>query len=260
MKIYGSADEAIADIPDGVTIAAHSWTICGTPSHLISAVIRKGIKDITLICPNFLPISRIEKMHPGPASLLPQLKKVITAGIGGARAVGIDDKGFIGDRVAAGRLEIEVVPHGIWIERLHAAAMGLGGFYNPVGVGTSVEEGKEKRIIDGKEYFLEKPCRPDVGLIKAHKADTIGNLVYYKAERSSNPIIGMASKLTIVEVDYLVEAGEINPDVVVTPGVYVDRVVKIPEGDVGSEKQKKELIEIILETEGLRRLMFKKGS
>ena len=255
-KIYACADEAVADIPDGVIIAAHTWGLCGTPSHLFAAIMRRGIKDITLLCTNFLPISGIEDVLPGPTSLLPQLKKVITPGIGGARALGTDDKGFLDDRVRSGQLETEVIPHGIWIERLHAAAMGLGGFYNPVGVGTSVEAGKEKRVIDGREYFLEKPIRPDVGLIKAHKADTFGNLVYYKASRGSNPIIAMASKLTIVEVDELVEEGEIDPEVVVTPGVYVDRIVKIPEGDVGSARQKRDLIKTILENEMLRRVLL----
>lgn len=136
-------------------------------------------------------------------ALLPQLKKLITPGIGGARIIGTDDKGFLGDRVKTGQLEIEVIPHGIWIERLHAAAMGLGEFYNPVGVGTS-----------------------------------------------------------IAEVDELVEVGEIDPEMIVTAGVYIDRIVKIPEGDVGSAKQKRDLIAMFLENEMIRRLVFgpmKKG-
>lgn len=256
-KVFAGADEAVADIPDGVSIAMHSWGVCGTPHHLIAAVMRKSIRDITLLCTNFLPLPAIvESVLPTPASLLPQLRKLITPGIGGARLIGTDDKGFLGDRVKTGQLEIEVIPHGIWIERLHAAAMGLGGFYNPVGLGTSVEAGKEKRVIDGKEYFLEKPFRPDVGLIKAHKADKLGNLTYYAASRGSNPIIAMAAKLTIVEVDELVEVGEIDPEMVVTPGVYIDRVVKIPEGDTGSAKQKKDLIAVFLENEMIRRIVL----
>lgn len=261
-KIYNSADEAVADIPDGVSIAMHSWGLCGTPSHLIAAIMRKGVKDITLLCTNFLPMPGIESVLPSPPSLLPQLKKLITPGIGGARIIGTDDKGFLGDRVKTGQLEIEVVPHGIWIERLHAAAMGLGGFYNPVGVGTSIAEGKEKRVIDGVEYLLEKPFRPDVGVIKAHRADKLGNLTYYAASRGSNPIIAMASKLNIAEVDELVEVGEIDPEMIVTAGVYIDRIVKIPEGDVGSAKQKRDLIAMFLENEMIRRLVFgpmKKG-
>jgi len=255
-KVYNSADEALAGIPDGVIIAAHTWGFCGTPSHLFAAVMRTKIKDITLLSTNFIPLGPLESVLPGPTSLLPQLKKVITPGIGGARAMGTDDKGFLDDYVASGQLETEVIPHGIWIERLHAAAMGLGGFYNPVGVGTSVEEGKEKRIIDGREYFLEKPIHPDVGFIKAHKADTFGNLVYYKASRGSNPIIAMAAKLTIAEVDELVEEGELDPELIVTPGAFVDRIVKIPEGGVGSAKQKQDLMQFIMGDAVLRKVLL----
>jgi 3-oxoacid CoA-transferase A subunit len=255
-KVFENSDEALAGIPSGVIIAAHTWGFCGTPSHLFAAIMRSNIQDITLLCPNFLPFGALEKFLPGPTSLLPKLRKVITPGIGGARAMGTDDKGFLDDYVSSGQLETEVIPHGIWIERLHAAAMGLGGFYNPVGVGTSIETGKEKRTIDGKEYFLEKPIRPDVGLIKAHKADTFGNLVYYKASRGSNPIIAMASKLTIVEVDEIVEEGEIDPEMIVTPGVYIDRIVKIKEGDVGSAKHKQDLMQFITGDAVLRKVLL----
>ena len=261
-KIYATADEAVADIPDGVSIALHSWGFAGTPNHLIAAIVRKGIKDITLICTNF-GITPFESQLPGPGSLLTQLKKLITPGIISPRQFGPLVRESLGDMVATGKLESEVIPHGIWIERLHAAAMGLGGFYNPVGVGTTVEEGKEKKSIDGKEYFLEKPLQPDVGLIKAHKADKLGNLTYYEVSRGSNPIVAMASKLTIVEVDEIVEVGALDPEAIVTPMIYVDRIVKIPEGDIGSAKQKKELLRSLVENEFVRQMMLaesKKGS
>ena len=255
-KVYASADEALAGIPDGVVMAAHTWGFCGTPHHLFAAIMRSNIKDITLLCPNFMPFGALEKFLPGPTSLLPKLKKVITPGIGGSRAMGTDDKGFLDDYVKSGQLETEVIPHGIWIERLHAAAMGLGGFYNPVGVGTDVETGKEKRVIDGREYFLEKPIRPDVGIIKALKADRFGNLVYYGASRGSYPIIAQASRLNIVEVDELVEEGEIDPETIVTPGIYIDRIVKIQEAEVGSAKQKKELMQLIMGDAVLRKVLL----
>ncbi len=260
-KVYSSAEEALAGIPDGVSMAAHQWGLTGTPSHLFAAIMRSDIKDITLLCTNFLPTGNLEKILPGAVSLVPKLKKLITPGIGGARAFGIADKGFLDDVVQSGKLVTEVIPHGIWIERLHAAAMGLGGFYNPVGVGTSVESGKEIRTIDGKKYMFEKPIQPDVGLIKAYKADTFGNLIYYKASRGSNPIIAMASTLTIVEVDEIVDEGELDPEMIVTPGVYVDRIVKIKEGDVGSDKHKRDLIKFIMSDEVLRKIMVspKKG-
>ncbi|MBN1691685.1 MAG: CoA transferase subunit A [Dehalococcoidia bacterium] len=255
-KIFASADEALADVPDGVIMATHTWGFCGTPSNLFAAIMRSNIKDITLLCPNFFPHGALEKFLPGPASLLPKLKKLITPGIGGARAVGLADKGFCDDYVKSGQLETEVIPHGIWIERLHAAAMGLGGFYNPVGVGTDVEIGKEKRVIDGREYFLEKPIRPDVGLIKARKADRFGNLVYYGSSRGAHPIIAMASKLTIVEVDEVVEEGELDPEAIITPGVYVDRIVKLQEGDVGSDKHRRELMQFVMGDVILRRILL----
>jgi len=260
-KIYPSADEAVADIPDGVSIAMHSWGFAGTPNHLVAAIKRKGIKDITLLCTNFL-ITPFESQLPGPGSLLIQIKKLITPGIVSPRQFGPEVGEVLGDLVATGKLETEVIPHGIWIERLHAAAMGLGGFYNPVGVGTTVEEGKERKIINGKEYFLEKAFQPDVGLIKAHKADKLGNLIYYKISRGSNPIVAMASKLTIAEVDEIVEVGGLDPETIVTPMIYVDRIVKIPEGDVGSAKSKRELLRTLLENEFVRRGLFgesKKG-
>lgn len=245
-KVYETADKAVADIPDGVTIAAYYCAFCGTPHNLIAALTRTTIKDITLTTSVFIRAGKLEEVLPGPYALLPQCKKIITPGIGGARTFGTEDKGFLDTFISEGRLDLEVIPHGNWIERMHAAAMGLGGYYTPIGVGTSVEVGKEKKIIDGKEYFLEKPLRPDVGLIKAHKADRFGNLTYYKASRAANPIIAMASKLTIAEVDELVEEGEIDPEMVVTPGIYVDRIVRIEPGDVGSAKQKIDVMNFIL--------------
>ena len=256
-KIYPSADEAVADIRDGVSIALHSWGLAGTPYHLIAAIKRKGIKDITLYCPNFgiLPFESYSQL-PAPGCLLNQLKKVITPGIASPRQFGPATVDILGDRTAVGKLETEIIPHGIWIERLHAAAMGLGGFYNPVGVGTTVEEGKEKRVIDGREYFFEKAFQPDVGLIKADKADKLGNLVYRKISRGSNPIVAMASRLTIVEVDEIVEVGELDPEAIVTPMIYVDRIVKIPEGEIGSAKSMKELISQLVKNEAISRVML----
>jgi len=256
-KVWPSAAEAVVDIPDGAFIAMHCQVFEGTPSHLIRALIDKGVKNLTLMCTNFVPVPSIEEVLPLPASLLPQLKKVITAGIIGARTVGEERGGWLGDAVSSGRLKTEVLPHGVYYGRLHAAAMGYGGYYEPVGVGTTIAEGKEVRVIDGKEYYLEKPLRPDFGIIKAHKADRLGNLTYYGGSRAANPDIAIASKLNIVEVDELVEVGEIDPEIVVTPGIYIDRIVVIPEGDVGSAKQKRELIRNLLGNEMMRKSMLR---
>ena len=129
-----------------------------------------------------------------------------------------------------GELEWEPVPQGILAERIRAGGAGLGGFYSPVGVGTIIEEGKEKKVINGREYLLEMPIRGDFALVRAYKADKIGNLIYRGAARSFNPLIAMAADVVIAEVEEIVETGEIDPEHVVTPGVYVDRIVKIPEG------------------------------
>jgi 3-oxoacid CoA-transferase A subunit len=249
-KMYLTADEAVADIRDGCSIALYSWGLAGTPYHLIAAIKRLGIKDITLYCPNFgiLPVESRNQL-PGPGCLINHLRKVITPGIAGPRQFGPETVDILGDRIASGKLEAEIIPHGIWIERLHAAAMGLGGFYNPVGVGTMVEAGKEKRLIDDREYFLEKAFQPDVGLIKADKADKLGNLVYRRISRGANPIIAMASRLTIVEVDEIVEVGKLDSEAIVTPMIYVDRIVKIPEGEIGSAKSMKELVRRLVRNE-----------
>ncbi len=127
-----------------------------------------------------------------------------------------------------GKIEIEVVPQGTLAERIRCGAGGLGGFYTPVGVGTVVEKGKEKRVIGGKEYILEMPLVADFALIKAYQADTLGNLVYRKTARAFNPVMAMAAKVTIVEVDEVVPVGELDPEVIVTPHVYVQRIVEVP--------------------------------
>lgn len=254
-KVFNSSAEALADIPDGVSIGMWNWGLSGTPHHMIRALIDKGIKDIILYC-TLVVHTPIEDLFPSPSSLIPQVKKLITAGIGGARIVGLDDKGFLGDRVKTGQLETEVLPFGIWIERLHAGAMRLGGFYNPVGAGTTIEKGKEKKIIDGEEYFFEKAFRPEVGIVKAYKADRLGNLTYYGVSRGASPIVAMASKLVIAEVDELVEPGEIDAEMVVTPGVFVDRIVKIPESGLGSERFKRDNYAAILENEFARKIVL----
>ena len=140
-----------------------------------------------------------------------------------------------------GKIALEVTSHGTLAERIRAGGSGIGGFYTPTGIGTVLEEGKEKKIIDGKEYILEKSLRADFSFIRAHKADKRGNLVYRGSERAANPYMAMAADITIAEVDEIVEVGELDPEVIVTPGIFVDRIVKIPEGALGSYKQRAEL-------------------
>jgi 3-oxoacid CoA-transferase A subunit len=235
-----TVEEAMSGIKDGDSVAIHFWGLTGTPGYLLRYLKACGVKDLTLYCNNFLPgMAILEEMGlVNITSLLPQLKRVVSPFIGGRafRRLGADETEDIFEgRVKRGELELETSTHGVFIERFMAGAMGSGGFYSPIGINTIIEKDKERRIIDGKEYILEKPIRPDIGLIKAHKADKLGNLVYHGTSRGANPIIAMASKLTIVEVFDIVEEGELDPEMIVTPSIYVDRIVKIPEDDVASD-------------------------
>lgn len=244
-----TAAEAMADVHDGASIAAHSWGAAGTPGYLLRALVQRGVKDLTLYCNNFIPVPDFlaEMGIPMVTPLIPQLKKIVSPFIGGRGLTLSGTTDFLGDQVKKGQLEIEATTHGIFMERLHGSAMGLGGFYSPIGLNTIIERGKEKRVIDGKEYIFEKPIRPDVGLIKAHTADKLGNLVYRGSSRGSNPVIAMASKLTIVEVFEVVEPGELDPEMVGTPGIYIDRIVRIPDEDIASAKRRPEVIKYFTE-------------
>ncbi len=242
-KVFESFDEAVADITDGATVAMFCWGYAGTPQNLIRALRDKGVKDLTIISHNFVPGWIGKHMLPGeelasPFVLFSQVKKLITAW------TGLDVFGIrspLEEMIRKGEVELEITSHGTLAERLRAGASGIGGFYSPVGIGTVLEEGKEKRIIEGKEYILEKPLRADFGFVRAHKSDKRGNLVYYGSGRACNPLIAMASDITIAEVDEIVEVGELDPEVIITPSIFVNRIIGIPEGALGSFKNRIEL-------------------
>lgn len=253
-KVFASFDEAVADIPDRASIATECWGAACLAQNLIAATKKKGVKDITLITHNFLPLPFFtEEEIANLTSLLPQLKKIITPVIGlqilGAGA-------FVKEYVEKG-LEVEFTSHGTLASRLYAGAAGLGGIYNPIGIGTILEKGKEKRVIDGKEYILEMPIRPDYAFIRAYKADKLGNMIYWGIYRADQPVMAMAAKTTIAEVDEIVEVGEIDPEQVVTPGIFVDRIVKVPEGGLGSTEQMKGLLRKLGEIELVRKILFR---
>lgn len=247
-----TVEEAMQVVKDGDGVAMHYWGFNGTPSYLIRALITCGAKNLTLYVNNFVPIGMsglAEIGIPDLAGLLPQLKKLVSPFIGG-RAYGRKGQertdAALRERVVNSGLEIESSTHGAFVERLLAGAMGSGGFYSPIGINTIIEKGKERRNIAGREYVLEKPIRPDIGLIKAYRADKLGNLVYRGTSRGANPIIAMASKVNIVEVFNIVEPGELDPEMIVTPGIYIDRIVKIPENDVASEKKIAEVMKLLV--------------
>ena len=247
-KVVPTFEEAIQDIQDGASIMVFHWNLGrSTPRNLIRAVYHHGVRDLTLISHNFTP-PRVgnhffdEMEVPTPLTLVGQAKKVITAWPGlSSYGSKVTKKTLLEKRVASGETELELMSHGTLIERIRCGGSGLGGFYTPVGVGAVVETGKEKKVIDGREYILEKSLRADFGLIRAYKADKRGNLIYRGAVRGANPIIAMASTITIAEVDEIVEVGELDPDAIVTPGVLVQRIVQIPPGGFGSTSQMESL-------------------
>jgi 3-oxoacid CoA-transferase len=255
-KVFNSFDEAVADIPDGATIAIESWGIPACAQNLVAAVKRKGIKGITLVTHNFIPIVLGEEETCFASVLLPQLKKLITP------VVGIQQLGagaFVKEYIEKG-LEVELSTHGTLAARLYAGAARLGGFYNPVGVGTVIAEGKETKIIDGVEYIFEKPIHLDYAFVRAHKADRLGNLVFKGIFRGDQPLMAMAAKVTIAEVDEIVEVGGLDAEHIVVPGIFVDRIVQIPEDGIGTHKKQKALIGRLGELEIARKMLFRSKS
>ena len=230
-KIVASFDEAVADIKDGAVIMVGGFgTVVSMPSCLLEALDRKGVKNLTTVSNSTGFGADVWRMAGAPfpedMDILVRnmrIKKAIVAAPVSALIVNNFEK-----LLRAGKVEIEMVPQGTLAERIRAAKAGIGGFYVPVGVGTTVEEGKEKRIIDGREYLLELPIKADFALIHAHKGDRWGNLVYRGTSRTFNPTMAGAARVTIAEVDEIVELGALDPETIVTPGIYVDRVVARP--------------------------------
>jgi len=213
-KIVSSAQEAVADIFDGATIMIGGLGGCGTPLNLTAAIIERGITHLTVICNNL-----------GDCLDLAQEKRIKKAILSFPQIPGQPDSPLV-DGYNSGDVEIETVSLGILSERIRAYGAGLAGFYTRVGAGTILAEGKESRVFDGEEFILERALGADFALIKAYQADRMGNLVYRKAARNINPIMAMGSKVTIAEAEEIVDAGELDPQVVVTPGLFVDRLVR----------------------------------
>ncbi|MBE0480821.1 MAG: CoA transferase subunit A [Dehalococcoidia bacterium] len=253
-KVFTSFDEAVADIPDGAVVATECWGYPATSHNLIAALRRKGTKNLTIITHSFIPQVFSEEYALLPSSLLPQMKKLISPIVGIMR---LGAGAFVREYVERG-LEVEVMGHGTLAARLYAGAAGLGGIYDPVGVGTIVEEGKEKRVINGKEYIFQEPLKPDFAFIAAHKADRLGNLVYKGNYRSDQPMMAMAARVTIAEVDKIVEVGDIDPEHVVTPGIFVDRIVEVPPDGLGTPEKGQAIIQQLTQVQSVRDLLFGK--
>ena len=213
-KVVASADEAVRDVRDGATIMVSGFGLCGNPENLIAALHRKGVKDLTLISNN----CGTTDLGLGVLLKARQIRKIVASYVG-------ENKEFE-RQYLSGELEVELVPQGTLAERIRAGGAGIGGFYTATGVGTKVAEGKETRVIAGREYLLELPLRADFAFVWAWKADTWGNLVYRKTTRNFAPMMCAAAKVTVAEAPTVVPAGEIDPDLVITPSIYVKRVVK----------------------------------
>ncbi len=213
-KLVESADAAVADVKDGATVMAGGFGLCGNPENLIQALHRKGVKDLVLISNN----CGTTDLGLGVLLKARQIRKIVASYVG-------ENKEFE-RQFLSGEIEVELVPQGTLAERIRAGGAGIGGFYTATGVGTKVAEGKETRVLAGREYLLELPLRADFALVKAWRADTWGNLVYKKTTRNFQPMMCAAAKVAIAEVEEVVEPGALDPDLVHTPGIYVKRVVK----------------------------------
>ena len=218
-KSVGSITEALADIPDGATIMIGGFGLAGQPTELIEGLLDQGARDLVIVNNN------AGNGDVGLAALLARkrVRKIICSF---PRQV---DSWVFDGLYRAGEIELELVPQGNLAERIRAAGAGIGGFYSPTGVGTQLAEGKEHRTIDGRDYVLEYPIRADFALVSARKADRWGNLVYRETARNFGPIMASAASVTIVQVDEIVPLGELDPEAVVTPGIFVDRVVAVGE-------------------------------
>jgi len=216
-QVLATADEAVDGIEDGSTVLVGGFGLAGMPFDLIDALIRQGAKDLTIVANN------AGNGEVGLAALLKagRVRKVLCSFPRQA------DSYIFDELYRAGKVELEVVPQGNLAERMRAAGAGIGAFYCPTAVGTPLAEGKETRTIDGRDYLLELPIKGDYALISAHRADRMGNLTYRKTARNFGPVLATAAATTIVQVGEVVETGTLDPEAVVTPSIYVDRVVAV---------------------------------
>lgn len=215
-KLVANADEAVHDISDGATIMLGGFGLCGIPELLIAALVRKGVKDLRTISNN---------MGVDGFGMGLMLEAGMIASHTGSY---VGENKLLEQKVIRGELDLTLVPQGTLAERIRAGGAGIPAFFTPTGLGTPVAEGKEIREFDGKRYVMERWLRADFALVKARKGDRAGNLIYRKTARNFNPMMATAAKVTIAEVEELVEAGTLDPDAIVTPGIYVQRIF---EGD-----------------------------
>ena len=212
-KVFESADEAVADIQDGATIMVGGFGLCGIPENLIRALVKKGVKNLNTISNNV----GVDEFGLGLMLYAGQIRSHKGSYVGENR--------LLEEMVITGRIDLELIPQGTFAERIRAGGAGIPAFYTPAGYGTVAAEGKETREFNGRAYVMEHALTAEFALIKAWKGDKWGNLVYRKTAQNFNPMMATAAKITIAEVEHLVEPGEIDPDHVHTPGIYVKRII-----------------------------------
>jgi 3-oxoacid CoA-transferase subunit A len=224
-KVVANAREAIADVKDGASILAGGFGLCGVPENLIQALAEKGVRNLTVISNN----AGIDGAGLGVLLKAGQIRKMVSSYVG-------ENKEFE-RQYLSGQLEVELTPQGTLSERIRAGGAGIPAFFTPTGVGTPIAEGKETREYDGRTYVLERAITADFAIVKAWKGDTHGNLVYRYTARNFNPMMATAGRITIAEVEELVEPGELDPDLVHTPGVFVQRILQGPHYEKRIEKR-----------------------
>jgi 3-oxoacid CoA-transferase subunit A len=213
-KVVASADAAVADIPDGATLMVGGFGLCGIPENLIAALVRRGIKGLKTICNN------VGVDGQGLGLMLEA--GMISTHIGSY----VGENKLLEKLVLAGEIDLKLIPQGTLAESIRAGGAGIPAYYTPAGVGTVVANGKDQREFNGRMYLLETALTADFALVKAWRGDRLGNLVYRKTARNFNPMMATAAKITIAEVEELVDPGDIDPDQVVTPGIYVQRIIE----------------------------------
>ena len=211
-KVVKNADDAVQDIVDNVTLMLGGFGLCGIPENCIAALLRKGVKGLTCISNN----AGVDDFGIGLLLKTRQVKKMISSYVG--------ENAEFERQLLSGELEVELIPQGTLSERVRAGGAGIPAFYTPAGVGTEVAEGKEVRNFDGKPYLMEQWLRADFAIVKAWKGDRAGNLIYKGTARNFNPMMATAGKITIAEVEELVPLGELDPNNIHTPGIYVQRI------------------------------------
>lgn len=224
-KVYKDCVSAVADqLRDGMTILSGGFGLCGIPDALIDAVLESGARNLTIVTNN----PGIDGIGIGKLVNTRQVSKLVASYAG--------ENATFAKQYLAGEVEMEFNPQGTLVERIRAGGAGIPAFFTPTGVGTDVARGKETREFNGREYLMEKSIFGDLALVHAWKGDTEGNLVYRKTARNFNPIMAAAAKVTVAEVEHLVEPGEIDPDHVVTPGIFIKRIVELPRVEKHIEK------------------------